>query len=79
MSAAYRKAILEGLPNAKIVFDHFHVAKLANEALNEVRRELVRNAETAQQKKAIKGTMWPLLHRLENTSDKWHRRTGGWR
>ena len=44
MSAAYRKAILEGLPNAKIVFDHFHIAKLANEALNEVRRELMRNA-----------------------------------
>ena len=60
MSAAYRKAILEGLPNAKIVFDHFHVAKLANEALSEVRRELVRNAETVQQRKAIKGTMWPL-------------------
>jgi len=70
MSAAYRKAIIEGLPNAKIVFDHFHVAKLANEALNEVRRDLMRNAETTQQKKAIKGTMWPLLHRLENTSDK---------
>ena len=70
MSAAYRKAILEGLPNAKIVFDHFHVAKLANEALNEVRRELVRTAETASQKRAIKGTMWPLLHRLENTNDK---------
>ncbi len=70
MSAAYRKAIVEGLSNGKIVFDHFHVAKLANEAFNEVRRELVRNAETVQQRKAIKGTMWPLLHRLENTNDK---------
>jgi len=69
MSAAYRKAILEKLPNAKIVFDHFHIAKLANEALNEVRRELVRNAEDKEQKKAIKGTMWPLLHRMENASD----------
>jgi transposase len=70
MSAAYRKAILDGLPNAKIVFDHFHIAKLANEALNEVRRELVRNAEDREQKKAIKGTMWPLLHRTENATDK---------
>ena len=70
MSAAYRQAILEELPNATIVFDHFHVAKLPNVARNEVRRELVRNAETAQQKKVIKGTMWPLLHRLENTNDK---------
>ncbi len=70
MSAAYRKAILEGLPNAQIVFDHFHVAKLANEALNEVRRELVRSAEGKEQKKAIKGMMWPLLHRTENATDK---------
>ena len=30
----------------------------------------MRNAETVQQRKAIKGTMWPLLHRLENTNDK---------
>jgi len=70
MSAAYRKAVLETLPNATIVFDHFHIAKLANEALNEVRRELVRNAEDKEQKKAIKGTMWPLLHRTENASEK---------
>jgi transposase len=70
MSAAYRKAVLETLPDATIVFDHFHIAKLANEALNEVRRELVRNAEDKDQKKTIKGTMWPLLHRTENATDK---------
>lgn len=70
MSAAYRKAILDSLPNAKIVFDHFHIAKLANEALNEVRRELVRNADDKDQAARIKGTMWPLLHRTENASEK---------
>ena len=34
MSAAFRRAILDSLPNAQIVYDHFHIAKLANEALN---------------------------------------------
>jgi transposase len=70
MSAAYRKAVLETLPDATIVFDHFHIAKLANEALNEVRRELVRNAEDKDQAANIKGMMWPLLHRTENASEK---------
>ena len=70
MSAAYRKAVLETLPTATIVFDHFHIAKLANEALNEVRRELVRNADDKDQAAKIKGTMWPLLHRTENASDE---------
>jgi hypothetical protein len=27
MSAAYRKAVQENLPHAKIVFDHFHIAQ----------------------------------------------------
>jgi transposase len=55
MPASYGKVILESLPNAKIVFAHFHIAKLTNEALNEVRRELTRKAE-AEQRKSIKGT-----------------------
>lgn len=69
MSAAYEKAVREALPNAEIAFDHFHIAKLANEALNEVRRELVRRADP-EDKAAIKNTMWPLLHRFDNLSDE---------
>ena len=72
MSAAYQKAVRESLPNAKIVFDHFHIAKLANEALNEVRRTLMREASDRDSKAQIKGTMWATLHRLENASDKHH-------
>lgn len=72
MSEAYRKAVQECLPNAKIAFDHFHIAKLANEALNEVRRELVRDARDAEPQVAqqIKGTMWPLLHRFDNLPER---------
>lgn len=70
MSEAYEKAIREHLPNAKIAFDHFHIAKLANDALNEVRRELQREAE-GDERAAIKGTRWPLAHRLENVPEKY--------
>jgi transposase len=69
MSDAYEKAIKEHLPNAKIAFDHFHIAKLANEALNQVRRELQRQAEEAD-RPAVKGTRWALLHRFENVPEK---------
>ncbi len=72
MSAAYVKAVRDTLPNAKIVFDHFHIAKLANEALNEVRRALMREAIDKEAKAQIKGTMWATLHRMDNASDKHH-------
>jgi transposase len=78
MSAAYRKAVRDTLPKAKIVFDHFHIAKLANEALNEVRRELVRRADLDLKVK-VKGTMWATLHRMDNASDKHHEILAGLR
>jgi transposase len=72
MSAAYAKAVSEALPNAQIAYDHFHIAKLANEALNEVRRELVRELrpEDPAAAKAVKSLRWPTLHRLANVPDK---------
>lgn len=72
MSAAYQKAVVESLPSAKIAFDHFHIAKLANEALNEVRREMVREARQHDPKaaKQIKGLLWPLAYRLEKLPEK---------
>ena len=71
MSAAYIQAVTEKLKNAKIAFDHFHIVKLANEALDKVRRGLVREAE-GDDKKALKGTRWALLHRMDNVPEKYH-------
>ena len=44
MSAAYREAVSTHLPKAKIVFDRFHVMKLFNEKLSDLRRALYREA-----------------------------------
>jgi transposase len=38
MSAGYEIAIKAAVPDAEICFDPFHVVKLANEAINQVRR-----------------------------------------
>ena len=72
MSQAYQKAVRDSLPNAVIAFDHFHVAQLANKALDEVRRELVREARKTDPKaaKTIKGMRYPTLYRAENLPDK---------
>ena len=60
MSGAYIKAVTEAAPNAQIVFDRFHVQRLAHDALDEVRRAEVREAPTTVDRVALKGTRWAL-------------------
>jgi transposase len=66
MSAAYRGAVLTHLKEAVIVFDHFHVIKLFNERLSELRRALYREATDVMHKDVLKGTRWLLLKNPEN-------------
>lgn len=65
MSAAYRGAVSAHLKSAVIVFDHFHVIKLFNDKLSDLRRSLYHRAE-ADQKKVLKGARWLLLKNPEN-------------
>lgn len=70
MSAAYWSAVLEHLPDAVLVFDKFHILKLMNERLDDLRREMVREAE-GPLKLRIKGTRFLLLRNPENlTADQ---------
>jgi len=66
MSPAYIKAVSEHLPKAEIVFDHFHIIKLFNEKLSDLRRELFRQAQDQQLKDVLKGTRWLLLKNPEH-------------
>ena len=70
MSAAYRAAVSTHLPKAKIVFDHFHVVKLFNEKLSDLRRALYREATEVQHKEVLKGTRWLLLKNAENLDEE---------
>jgi transposase len=69
MSAAYREAVTKNLSKATIVFDHFHVVKLFNEKLSQLRRDLQREATDALEKKVLKGTRWLLLKAPENLDE----------
>src|SRR5512140_186089 len=66
MSPAYREAVSTHLPKATIVFDRFHVMKLFNEKLSDLRRALHREATDVMQRKVLKGTRWLLLKASEN-------------
>lgn len=59
MSGAFIKAVSEASPQAQIIFDRFHVQRLAHDAVDEVRRDEVREAN-AVDKAALKGTRWAL-------------------
>jgi transposase len=69
MSAAYRRAVSTHLKKAVIVFDRFHVVKLFNDKLSDLRRSLYHRAE-ADQKQVLKGSRWLLLKNPENLDAK---------
>jgi transposase len=66
MSQAYIQAVETHLPEAAIVFDHFHIVKLLNDKLSTLRRQLYAQATDDLQKKVLKGTRWLLLKHPEN-------------
>ena len=68
MSGAYIKAVTECSPQAQIVFDRFHVQRMVQDAVDEVRRDEVRAATSVDEKKQLKGTRWPLLKSFWNLS-----------
>jgi transposase len=70
MSAAFTKALRENLPKATLVYDHFHVIKLYNEKLSELRRKLYRETKDADEKEILKGTRWLLLKNPENLDEE---------
>jgi transposase len=69
MSGAYWAAVLEAMPKVKVVFDRFHIMKLMNEKIDDLRRALVREAE-GPLKLAIKGPRYLLLMRPDKLKDE---------
>jgi transposase len=61
LSAPFIKVVSERAPQAKQVFDRFHIQKLANEALDEVRRAEMRRDAGSDGARALKRCRWALL------------------
>jgi transposase len=69
MSAAYIAAVTEASPQAKIIFDKFHVQRLAHDALDEVRRAEVRESRDPEVKAALKPSRFALQKNPWNLND----------
>ena len=63
MSGGYEKAIREAIPTAEVAFDPFHVVRLGQRAVDQVRRDEWNAHDRSHTKtgKWIKGTRWSLL------------------
>jgi transposase len=68
MSSKYHAAVMKHLSNAGQVFDRFHIVKLMNEKLTQLRRDLQREAETMNHK-VLTGTRWLLVKHPSNLDE----------
>ena len=70
MWPAYIDAVSRHLPKASIVYDRFHIIRIFNEHLSNIRRELYREETDINHRKLLKGTRWLLLKNQSNLDDK---------
>lgn len=70
MAASYHLAVSKVFPDAAKVLDRFHVMKLMNEKLSDLRRDLQRETQHVLKKEVLKGTRWLLLKRPDNLVDE---------
>jgi transposase len=68
MSQAYIASVKAHAPQAEIVFDRFHVQRLAHDALDQVRRALVAKHTEPEQRQVLKKTRFVLQKNPENLS-----------
>lgn len=61
LSAAFIGSVLENCPDAIHVFDHFHVVKLMNDKLDDIRRIQYNMEKDINKRKVLKGTRYLLL------------------
>lgn len=69
LSSAFISAVIANVPDAVYVFDHFHVQKLVNSALDDIRGAIWRVEVDVDKRKLIKGSRWLLLHNGEDIYD----------
>ena len=69
MWPAYIGSVVENCPEADIVFDHFHIIKMLNQKLDEIRRDLFRDETLYNKRSLIRGTRWLLLKNQDNLSE----------
>ena len=73
LSAAFIASVMENCPEAVHVFDHFHVVKLMNEKLDDIRRKVYSMEKDVNKRRVLKGTRYLLLGNGADIFDKQHK------
>ena len=87
MAGGYKKALRDRAPHVQVIFDRFHVQRLASDAVDQVRRSLWRTLKGTDGADDLKGTRYALLkspwnltrherqklHELQRTNRKLYR------
>jgi len=66
----YFNAVIHNIPDAKIIFDRFHIVKMMNQTMDEVRRALYHDEAFLNNRDVVKGIRWLLLKNNKNLSDE---------
>lgn len=70
MSPAFIASVMENAPVAVHVLDHFHVVRLMNDAVDELRKRMYHEEKDINRRKVIKGIRWLLLCNGKDVFDK---------
>ena len=73
LSVAFIASVLENCPGAVHVFDHFHVVKLMNDHLDDIRRKVYAMEKDVNKRKVLKGTRYLLQGNGEDIFDQQHK------
>jgi len=77
MSGGYQKALAKHAPQAEVVFDRFHVQRLASDALDAVRREQLRERRGTPEGRALFRSRFSLWKNPWNLDARERRRLKG--
>jgi transposase len=69
MWAVYIEAVTTNLPQAKIVYDRFHMVRNFNRTLDDLRRSVFHQETDLNKRRLLKGTRWLILKNSENLNE----------
>jgi transposase len=73
LSSAFTSSVLQNAPGAVHVFDHFHVVKLMNDKLDDIRRSQYAMEKDINKRRIIKGTKYLILQNGKDIFDEYHK------
>jgi transposase len=76
MWAPYLKVIAKKAPQALNILDRFHIMRALNEAIDQIRRDEVKQFKANRQQNVLERGRWLLPKRPENLSEKQTARLG---